>query len=111
MNTILLYLFESTICLSVLYPVYWFFLRRDTFFQVNRFYLLAMMLFSMLVPLLPLRLVSPGPASIIVIMLDPVLITPAKVQHTFSAHLQWIEVATVVYLTGALIFLLRSDCS
>jgi TonB family protein len=91
----------------VLYPVYWFFLRRDTFFQVNRFYLLAMMLFSMLVPLLPLRLVSPGPASIIVIMLDPVLITPAKVQHTFSAHLQWIEVATVVYLTGALIFLLR----
>jgi hypothetical protein len=42
-----------------------------------------------------------------VILLDPVLITPAKVEHTLSAHLQWIEVATVVYLTGALIFLLR----
>jgi TonB family protein len=103
----LLYLFESTICLLVLYPVYWFFLRRDTFFQVNRFYLVAMVLFSMLVPLLPLHLVSPGPPSSLVILLDPVLITPAKVQHTLSANLQWIEIAAIVYITGALIFFLR----
>jgi TonB family protein len=107
MNTILLILLESTICLLVLYPVYWFFLRRDTFFQVNRFYLLAMVLFSILIPLLPLQWVPSGPPSAIVILLDPVLITPAKVQHTMSAHLQWIEIAAVVYLTGVLIFLLR----
>ncbi|HZX63526.1 MAG TPA: M56 family metallopeptidase [Bacteroidales bacterium] len=107
MNTILLYLFESTICLSVLYPVYWFFLRRDTFFQVNRFYLLAMVLFSILVPLLPLHWIPSGTSAAFVVLLDPVLITSAKVEHTLSVHLQWIEVATVVYLTGALIFLLR----
>jgi len=107
MNTMLVYLLESTICLSVLYPVYWFFLRRDTFFQVNRFYLLAMVLFSILVPLLPLHWIPSGTSAAFVVLLDPVLITSAKVEHTLSAHLQWIEVATVVYLTGALIFLLR----
>jgi len=107
MNTILLYLFESTICLSVLYPVYWFFLRRDTFFQVNRFYLLAMVLFSILVPLLPLHWIPSGTSAAFVVLLDPVLITPAKVEHTLSAHLQWIEIAAVVYFTGTLIFLLR----
>jgi len=107
MNAILLYLLESNICLLVLYSVYWLFLRRDTFFQVNRFYLLAMVLFSMLVPLLPIHWTPTGTTASIVILLDPVLITPAKVEHTLSANLQWIEIAAIVYLTGALIFLLR----
>ncbi len=103
----LLYLVESTICLFVLYPVYWFFLRQDTFFQVNRFYLLAMVLFSILVPLMPLQWIPSGPSSSFLILLDPVLITPAKLEHTLSEHLQWIEIAAVIYLTGVLIFLLR----
>jgi TonB family protein len=107
MNALLLYLLESTLCLLLLYPVFWFFLRHDTFFLVNRFCLLTMVIFSILVPLLPLNLVSPGPPSSIVILLDPVLITPAKVQQTLSAHLQWIEIAVVAYLTGVLIFLIR----
>jgi TonB family protein len=107
MNAMLLYLFKSTICLSMLYAIYWFFLRRDTFFHLNRFYLMAMVLFSILVPLLPLHWVPTGPSAAFVILLDPVLITPEKVQHALSAHLQWIEIAAVVYLTGAFIFLLR----
>ncbi len=107
MSSILLYLLESTICLTVLYPVYWFFLRRDTFFHMNRFYLLAMVFFSMFVPMLPLHLVSPGPPSSILILLEPVLITPEKLQKTLSDHIQWIEIAAIVYFTGSLIFFLR----
>jgi TonB family protein len=107
MNAALLYLIESTVCLLVLYAIYWFFLRRDTFFQVNRFYLMAMILFSVLVPLLPIHLTTTGPTASIMILLDPVLITPAKVHQTIVEHLQWIEIAAIVYLTGALIFLLR----
>ena len=102
-----LYLFESTVCLSVFYFVYWFFLRRDTFFRMNRLYLLAMVLFSMLVPLLPFHWIPSGPSASVVILLDPVLITPAKVEHTLSEHLQWIEIVAVIYITGALIFLFR----
>jgi TonB family protein len=107
MNTILLYLIESTFSILVLYGIYWFFLRKDTFFQVNRFYLIAMILFSMLVPLIPFNWVPSGSASAMVIFLDPVLITPEKMQQTISSHIQWIEIAAVVYITGLLIFLLR----
>jgi len=103
----ILYLLESSICLLLLFPVYWFFLRRDTFFRLNRCYLLLMVLLSMLVPLLPIPLVSQGPPSAFVIALDPVLITPAKLQQVLTAHLQWAEIATVVYITGLLIFFLR----
>jgi len=107
MNTLLLYLLESTVCISVLYAIYWLFLRRDTFFQVNRFYLLAMVIFSLLIPLLPLRWIPSNPSGSIVVLLEPVLITPAKMQQTMLEHMQWIEIAAVVYFTGVLIFLLR----
>ncbi len=107
MNTLLLYLLKSTCCITVLYLIYWFFLKRDTFFQMNRFYLLAMVIFSLLIPLLPLHWAPSDPSASLVVFLEPVLITPEKVEQTALAHLQWIELAFVVYLTGAAIFLLR----
>lgn len=107
MNAVLLYLLETTLCLVVLFPVYWFFLRKDTFYQVNRFYLLSMVIFSMILPLLPMHFIASGPPSSWMIQFDPVLITPSKVQHTLSAHMQWIELAAVVYFSGVLVFFLR----
>ena len=107
MNEQLLYILESSLCVSVLYAIYWLFLKRETFFRMNRFYLLVMVLFSMLSPLLPLRwTVSESPASVVV-LLETVMITPAMVGKTIQSHLQWIEIATVVYFTGVIIFLFR----
>ncbi len=44
------YLFESGICLVSLYGIYWLFLRKDTNFNVNRFFLLATFLLSLTIP-------------------------------------------------------------
>lgn len=107
MNALFLYLFKSTVCLSLLYAVYWFILRKDTFFQLNRFYLLSMMLCSMLIPLFPMHWIATDPSAAMVILLEPVLITPGKVEQTLIEHLQWIEMATIIYITGVVIFLLR----
>ena len=107
MSTLLLYLVKSTLCILLLYAIYWFFLRRDTFFQVNRFYLLTMILFSMLFPLIPLRWIFTDPPASLVILLDPVMISPEAVEQTFRSNLQWIEIASVIYFTGIFIFLLR----
>jgi TonB family protein len=74
---------------------------------MNRLYLLAMVIFSLLIPLLPLHWAPSDPSASLVVFLEPVLITPEKVEQTALAHLQWIELAFVVYLTGAAIFLLR----
>ena len=107
MKEIVLYLIESSLCISVLYAIYWFFLRRDTFFSLNRCYLILMVLFSTLFPLLPFHWTPSNPSDSLVVLLEPVIITPEKVEQTLLAHLDWIEIAAAVYSTGVVIFLIR----
>ncbi|MEI6454854.1 MAG: M56 family metallopeptidase [bacterium] len=107
MNSMILYLTESAGSLLVFYMVYWLFLRRDTFFMMNRVYLLGMVLFSMLVPMLPLRLLPVAGVPDMMVMLEPILVSPEKAENFTSGNLQWIEIASVVYLTGVIIFTIR----
>jgi len=107
MNTLLLYLVQSAVCMGTLFGVYWIFLRRDTFFRMNRFYLLIMVFFSMFFPLFPVSWIPANPAASVAVMLEPVLITPSRMEQALQTHLQWIEIAAVVYFTGVIIFLLR----
>jgi len=50
------YLLESAICLSFFYAFYWFLLRRETFFQWNRVYLLLTPIASFIIPALYIAL-------------------------------------------------------
>lgn len=51
MKSFLLYLFESGLCLSILYSVYYLFFRKETYFNFIRFYLLGIIVISLLIPL------------------------------------------------------------
>lgn len=53
MGSILIYIFQTAICLSLFFSVYFFLLRRMTFFGLNRFFLLAGIFASVLLPTLP----------------------------------------------------------
>lgn len=107
MSDIIIYLFQSAAILAVMYSVYWLFLRKDTFFHVNRFYLLSSLLLSLVVPLLDISFYARGPVSPVIIMLDPILITPEKIEKITYDHLSWLEIAGVVYFTGIVLFSLR----
>lgn len=61
MKPFLIYLWESGICLMVFYVGYMFFLRKDTFFSRNRFYLLFSLLLGMLIPLIRFNLLPAHP--------------------------------------------------
>ncbi|HAF29395.1 MAG TPA: hypothetical protein DCG75_10150 [Bacteroidales bacterium] len=52
----LLYLFESGLCLSILFLVYLLFFRKETYFRFNRVYLLSIMLLSLIMPLMHINL-------------------------------------------------------
>ncbi len=52
MESFITYLVKSSIILSLFYLVYFFLLRKDTFFTVNRHFLLVGMLSSLLLPFL-----------------------------------------------------------
>jgi len=52
----LIYLFETGICLSLLYLAYWLFLRKETYFNFNRVFLVGSLLLALIVPLLHLSI-------------------------------------------------------
>lgn len=55
------YIFESAISLGILSLVYFFFLRKETFFRLNRYFLLLSVVFSAILPLLHLQVYSASP--------------------------------------------------
>ena len=59
----LIYLFEIGICLTLLFLVYFLFLRRETYFTFNRIYLISILLLSFALPLLHMNITLPGTKS------------------------------------------------
>lgn len=51
MEAIVLYLFKSALCLFLCYGIYHVFLKKETFFKFNRFFLLAGIFLSIIIPL------------------------------------------------------------
>ncbi len=107
MDTLVLYLLQSGISLSMLYIVYRLFLSRDTFFQINRVYLISSVLFSLIFPLIPLNLAYSGANETYTVMLDAIVINATKLQPAVSKHLSTFQIITIIYLTGFSIFFLR----
>ncbi|MBE0646340.1 MAG: M56 family metallopeptidase [Bacteroidales bacterium] len=107
MNELFRYLVQSSVCLAALYMVYWLFLRKDTFFTINRIYLLLAGLFSLIIPLFSFQFTASGSMAPVMIFLEPVLITPEKIESLAASHLSWMEAIGIVYVTGVVIFSLR----
>ena len=59
MNAFLLYVVQSTLCLSLFYGLYLLLLRREAFFRFNRGVLLVIMALSMVIPLIRVPVVEP----------------------------------------------------
>jgi hypothetical protein len=55
----MIYLLETGICLSLLYLAYWLFLRKETYFNFNRLFLVGSILLALTVPLLHVTLAIP----------------------------------------------------
>jgi hypothetical protein len=52
MSDSLQYLLESGVCLGIFYLIYWAFLKKETFFEFNRFFLILSIPLSFAIPLL-----------------------------------------------------------
>lgn len=60
----MIYLLETGICLSLLYLAYWLFLRKETYFNFNRLFLVGSILLALVVPLLHLSIDIPQGSSL-----------------------------------------------
>jgi len=71
MNGVVNFIFESGISLSLLALIYLVLLRKETFFRMNRFFLLVSVFFSIVLPFLRLPVYAPQP-----VMLSEITVTP-----------------------------------
>ncbi len=107
MNTFFQYLMESALGIILLFAVYWMFLRSETFFMLNRVYLISMILFSMIIPLIPLGSFTNETTGDLSFVLEPVVITAGKIDQVVENNWQWMDILATAYLTGIGIFLAR----
>ena len=106
MDSLFTYLLQSGACLTLFTIVYWLFLRRETFFTLNRIYLLAAALLSFLLPMF--RLPSPFFQTVIVLPASlPGGPAPAAAVPASSALLSPLSFLLLIYLSGVAFLLAR----
>ena len=107
MNELGIYLIRASISMSLLYMVYWLFLRRETLFSVNRFYLLTALLISLVLPLITFKYSVAASADILADELSgsrqvvPMLQQGKGFFATTSTYLP------IIYLIGVVLFFFR----
>ena len=111
METIFLFLLKASAGMALFYLVYWLFLRKETFYSANRWFLLAALLSAILIPLFPVHynvLVEPNENSAALkTIADTFKNIPVVQAEEFENGISWQQVLFIIYLTGASIFLLR----
>jgi TonB family protein len=114
MNSTVNFILESGISLSLLAVIYVAFLRKETFFRLNRLFLLGSLLFSVMLPFLKFRIYEPQS-----VMLSEITVTPYQnLLEVVTVHGQDFSVtveqtilsSTIliwIYLAGLAFFLVR----
>ncbi|PKP33351.1 MAG: hypothetical protein CVU00_10805 [Bacteroidetes bacterium HGW-Bacteroidetes-17] len=107
MDAFVIYLIQSALCLGSLYLIYWFFLKKDTFFTANRFYLLSSIILSFILPMFKVPVFYDNSEVVYVVALEAITVTADKIESGIAQNLTLYQSVLIVYLTGACIFLLR----
>ena len=100
------YIAECALCLALLYLPFWGLLRKDTFFQFNRFVLLAITVLSFILPWINIPEITSqlAPSETISIQLEEInVMISGKV---LSENISWKTILTIIYLLGAVTCLL-----
>lgn len=109
MLTILYYFFQVLLCSSIMMGYYWLVLRNKKFHQYNRFYLLAITIFSWMVPLIKIRWQQPIEDDVSMYYLLSVVATNnTEIEsslHSNWYNINWQSLLATVYIAISVVFL------
>ena len=95
------------------YILYWALLRKETYYKLNRYFLLTALVLSFLLPIFPFRytvLIEANQNAGLFEALNNSFNTAGSLAGEKAANhfsVGWLEALTIIYLTGAFIFFLR----
>ena len=100
------YIIECAICLALLYLPFWGLLRKETFFQYNRFVLLAITVLSFILPWISIPAITSqlAPSETISIQLEEINVMISG--KALSENISWKTILAIIYLSGAVTYLL-----
>lgn len=108
------YILKVTLCWAAFYLIYHLLLRRETFFRLNRWYLLGTALLSLVLPYLHLQFFAEAPAAApVVIYLQPITIGVEQLETVIisasneAAVFDYWQLLGWVYLAGVALALCR----
>jgi beta-lactamase regulating signal transducer with metallopeptidase domain len=113
MEALFEFLFRASAGITLFYLVYWLFLRNETFYRANRWFLLLAMVSAVLLPLFPLHysvLVEPEKNTTIFQALNDTFknIQPIQTEVAETTNnFHWMNIVLTIYITGAAIFFIR----
>ncbi len=110
MNSLFVLLIKASLSIALFYSVYWFFLRKETFFKLNRLYLVFTLLVSLVLPVFPVNyevIVQPGVQAGFISAIGKRGQVVSGLKTEAISVVGWREVLFAIYLTGAFLFLLR----
>ena len=101
------YLLESGTGLILFYIIYWIFLRKETYFVHNRFYLGGSVILSMLIPLLNFSITSPPTLYSFELKIDEIFVTAGSgiTDSTYTFNILFLLKS--IYFTGMGLFLCK----
>jgi len=107
MSNLTIYLLKSSLSLAILYVPYWLFFQKNTFFKINRFYLLASIAFSIIIPLIHFNIYGQTTIPSFEKMMEPVVIN-AQTTYLTKSNIGYhtIPITNILYFTGAFVFFL-----
>jgi beta-lactamase regulating signal transducer with metallopeptidase domain len=114
MNTLLLYLCESGISIALFYIVYLVFLRKETFFSLNRFYITGAMIISLLIPIIDFSdffSKSLKVTNMYISKIGNIAIYPGSLKNVVDSQLnslQYSDFLITAYFAGVGILLIRT---
>ena len=106
------FIYQSGISIAVFYLFYWALLRRETWFTLNRLLLFSSLLLSVVIPFVKITLhAAPEPGTVYYALdhylMDGVIVHPATLAERTGMHLTAGKALLLLYLAGALFFLVR----
>ena len=118
---VMIYLAQVSACTGIFYMFYYLLLRRLTFFTINRWYLLATLLLSFIIPALKIKLdEQPHYVEVVkqVVYVNTISIieqgqaTNKTLQSTITAHAtDWISLLKLLYFTITTALSMSSNAS
>ena len=117
MGLFLVYILKSALCLAAFYLFYRLLLSRETFHRFNRLALLGVLLLSCMLPLAEVSMKHPSEVGQTMLSLEQwlLMMAAAPVAETVpdAAHVEvpWVQGLLLVYVAGAVFFVLRGGYS